>query len=146
MADQIFFEKLRPPFWLLAFIYFLFCSLALSVWAALGNLPGLITILLLTLALIWARRAMTMSIVVTDQQLYIGRAHIERKYLAKVTILMAPEMLLTRGRNADPSAFLAIRFWENKGIKVELNDKADPTPYWLISSRKCDELARALKS
>ena len=34
-------EVIRAPLWLIAFVYFLFLSLVLSIWAALGNTPSL---------------------------------------------------------------------------------------------------------
>jgi len=144
MGSTTFREVLYPPLWLLAFIYFLFLSLALSVWAALGNLAGLLVFLFLTIILVLLRSKSAMRIEVRDGELFIGRAHVELQYLGIVTILTPAQMALTRGRNADPDAFLAIRFWQSKGLKVELNDERDPTPYWLISSKKSEALAQAL--
>jgi hypothetical protein len=138
-------EVLTPPIWLLAFVFFLFASLALAVWAALGNLAGLITLLILILALLIARSKVAMKIQVRGHQLYVGRAHIELAYIGEVSVLSIEEMRLIRGRDADPSAFLALRFWQPHGIKCEVNDVRDPTPYWLISSKKSNELAAALK-
>jgi hypothetical protein len=37
-----------------------------------------------------------------------------------------------------------MNFWVKTGVKVALQDKNDPTPYWLISSRKATELVKAL--
>ena len=54
------------------------------------------------------------------------------------------EFLKLRGQNADPAAFNATRFWVSTGVKVELKDKNDPTPYWLIATRKPKKLAAAL--
>ena len=62
----------------------------------------------------------------------------------KVTSLPKEEFLKLRGQNADPAAFNATRFWVSTGVKVELKDKNDPTPYWLIASRKPKQLAVAL--
>jgi hypothetical protein len=45
---------------------------------------------------------------------------------------------------ADPACFNATRFWVSTGVKVEIKDKSDPTPYWLISSRKGKSLAACL--
>jgi hypothetical protein len=45
---------------------------------------------------------------------------------------------------ADPACFNATRFWVSTGVKVEIMDKSDPTPYWLISSRKGKALAACL--
>jgi hypothetical protein len=49
-----------------------------------------------------------------------------------------------RGQNADPAAFNATRFWVSTGVKVELKDKNDPTPYWLIATRKPKKLEAVL--
>jgi len=141
---KLFTEKLRPPLWLLAFIYFLFLSFALSVWAALGNLPGIASLLVLTLLLGVIAQRVTMAIIISESELTIGRAHIELRYLGEVQELNAQEMRLTRGRNADPAAFLAIRFWQDKGVKITINDDRDPTPYWLVSTKRAEEIKRTL--
>ena len=49
-----------------------------------------------------------------------------------------------RGPGLNPRAFLAIRFWIKGGIKVTLNDARDPTPYWLVSTKKAEEIKSAL--
>ncbi|NCZ73340.1 MAG: DUF3093 family protein, partial [Actinobacteria bacterium] len=43
-----------------------------------------------------------------------------------------------------PTAHLALRFWVKTGVKITISDHRDPTPYWLLSSRKSDEIVRAL--
>jgi hypothetical protein len=53
-------------------------------------------------------------------------------------------MRLLRTRDADPAAFLAIKFWVSTGVKITLNDQRDPTPYWLISCKKMNELKNTL--
>jgi hypothetical protein len=137
-------EVVTPPIWLLAFVFFLIASLALSVWAALGNTAALATLIVLIGALIIGRTKVAMKIEIRDDGFHVGRAHIELMHIGEVSILSIEEMRLIRGRDADPSAFLALRFWQPRGIKVEINDDRDPTPYWLVSSKKSKELAIAL--
>ena len=74
----------------------------------------------------------------------IDRAHIERRYIGKVTPLDQDQMRLLRTRDADPSAFLALKFWAPRGVRIEISDPRDPTPYWLITSKRGDELAALL--
>lgn len=137
-------EVIRPPFWLLAFIYFMFLSLVIAVWAALGNTSALIAFIALTLlTLIIAIRGKG-SIVIKDGELFVGRAHIDVKFLGDVTVLNKDQMRLIRTRDADPAAFLAILFWIPTGVKITLLDERDSTPYWLISSRKAEELKSTL--
>lgn len=141
---MIFREVLRPPIWVLAFIYFLFLSIVLSVWAALDNRATLITLALSTIALIWISISMTSEITIDGEVLRIDKANIEVKYLGKATVLDKNAMRLLRTRDADPAAYLAIKFWEPRGVRVELNDARDKTPYWLVTSKRGEEIAALL--
>ena len=138
-------EVIAPPIWLLAFIYFLFTSISISIWAALGNTPALWSQMILTVALVAIALRSRMVIEVDEKELRINNAHIELKYLGDVTILDTDSMRLVRGRDADPAAFLAMRFWTSRGVLVRVNDKRDTTPYWLITSKHGDQLAAALR-
>jgi hypothetical protein len=140
----IFREVLRPPIWVLAFIYFLFLSIVLSVWAALDTRATLVTLALSTIALIWISISMTSEITFDGEVLKIDKANIEVKYLGKVTVLDKTEMRLLRTRDADPAAYLAIKFWEPRGLRIELNDARDKTPYWLVTSKRGEEIAALL--
>jgi hypothetical protein len=140
----IFKEILRPPIWVLAFIYFLFLSIVLSVWAALDNRATLVTLVISTLALIWIAFSMTSEITFDGKVLRIDKANIEVNYLGKVTVLDKTAMRLLRTRDADPAAYLAIKFWEPRGLRIELNDSRDRTPYWLVTSKRGEEIAALL--
>ena len=141
---MIFREVLRPPIWVLAFIYFLLLSIVLSVWAAFDTRATLITLAISTLALIWIAIAMKSEITFDGNILRIDQANIEKKYLAKVTVLDRSAMRLLRTRDADPAAYLAIKFWEPRGLRIDLNDSRDATPYWLITSKRGEEIAALL--
>jgi quinol-cytochrome oxidoreductase complex cytochrome b subunit len=52
-ADVIWKEVIRPPLWLLAFIYFMFLSLVLAVWAAFDNQIALMTWIAMTLLILF---------------------------------------------------------------------------------------------
>jgi len=86
-----------------------------------------------------------MVIEVDDQELRINSAHIELKYLGDAQVLAPDAMRLIRGRDADPAAYLAIRFWNPQGVIVRVKDFRDNTPYWLITSRRGSELTAALR-
>lgn len=137
-------ETLRPPFWLLAFVFFLLASVALSIWAAFDDRSGLIALILAVAAMPAINNAMILRISVDENELHVGRAHIERVYLDHPIALTIDEMRLTRGRNADPAAYLALRFWQPRGVKISVRDPRDLTPYWLISSKNAKGLAGAL--
>ena len=137
-------EVIKPPVWLLAFIYFMFLSLVIAVWAAFGNQGAIITWVLLTIALLLIAFKARSAITVDENELRVRNAHIELKYIDKVELLTADQMRLLRTRDADPAAYLAITFWISAGVKVTLNDERDSTPYWLVSSRKSEELTNTL--
>ena len=83
-------------------------------------------------------------IVVTDDWLHAGRARIERRHVGAVTALDAQAMRLRAGRDANARAYLLIRPYISTGVRVAIDDPRDPTPYWLLSSRRASALATAL--
>ena len=135
---------LRPPIWVLAFIYFMFLSLVIAIWAALDTTATMIALAIATLAIPFIARSLTSRIRVDQNELRIDKAHIALKYLGKVTVLDSDAMRLLRTRDADPAAFLAIKFWAATGIKIEVTDPRDATPYWLITSKRGEKLAALL--
>lgn len=141
---MLFREVMRPPLWLLAFIYFMFLSLVIAIWAALGNFSALLSFIILTITLGVIAVMAKGEVRVKDDELVIGKAHIKLKYLKDVQILDEDQMRLLRTRDADPAAFLAIKFWISTGVKITLDDERDPTPYWLVSCRKSKELKSTL--
>ena len=140
----IFTEVLRPPIWVLAFIYFMFLSLVIAIWAALDSTSTMVAFVVATLAIPVIAQSLTSKIQVDQNELRIDKAHIELKYLGKATVLDSDAMRLLRTRDADPAAFLAIKFWASRGIKIEVNDLRDSTPYWLITSKRGEKLAALL--
>ena len=94
-------EVIRAPLWLIAFVYFLFLSMVLSVWAGLGNTPGIITFVLLTawLIVLYFRTALTIR--VDEQYLHVGGAKLEHQYIGAVIPLTTAELKLIRTRDAD---------------------------------------------
>ena len=119
-------------------------SIYLTFWAPFGHLSAIIITALISGALFYSNNKFALETVVINDWLYVGNAKIECKYLRKATALTKAEFVKLRGRDADPAAFNGTRFWVSTGVKVEINDKKDPTPYWLISSRKAKLLASKL--
>ena len=129
---------------MLAFIYFLLLSLVIAIWAAFDNNVALVAFIIETIAIVYIAIAMRSTITLDSEELRIDRAHIDIKYLGSATVLDSPAMRLLRTRDADPAAYLAIKFWMPKGIKITVVDPRDPTPYWLITSKRGEELAALL--
>ena len=49
------------------------------------------------------------------------------------------------GVDADARAFLLTRPYLKRSVKITVQDPADRTPYWLVSTRHPRELADALR-
>ena len=133
------------PFWLLALLYFFFLSFVLSIWAALGNLSALVVLIALTLLLLLIAFRSRLIIQISDNTLEVGRANIDLKYVSHAIALTSKQMRLLRTRDADPGAYMNIRFWSSTGVQIFLDDKRDETPYWLVTSNKADLLIDELK-
>ena len=137
-------EVISAPIWLIAFVYFIFLSVVLSIWAALGDVPALLTFVALTIALAVIYQKTKLVIEIDSEELRVGPARIERKYIGQCENLEAPALKLVRGRDADPAAYLGIRFWQPTGIKMHVLDSRDSTPYWLITSKRGQEMTALL--
>jgi hypothetical protein len=83
---------------------------------------------------------------VDADQLRAGPAHIATAYVGEVTPLDKEQARMVAGRDADARAYLLLRPYAKRAVRVEIIDPADPTPYWLLSTRHPDRLARALSS
>ena len=142
--DTSFNDRSPWPIWLWVFLLFLSASLALAVWAALGTRWGAITMLVQLLGLIYLSQITVLAVEVTVDQLRVGPASIDRKLLGNIDVLSSEQMRQLRGPLADPAGYMALRFWIATGVKIEINDPNDPTPYWLVSSKKAQPLMAAL--
>jgi Protein of unknown function (DUF3093) len=138
-------ERLRCPWWLWLPVAGLAALFALEV--GLGA-PGVRTWLPLLVALglvgggvWWLGRIV---ITVTEAEFLADDARLPREVIADVIPLDATQKRLLLGPAADPLAFVIQRPWIAGAVQIVLDDPADPTPYWVISSRRPDALAAAL--
>lgn len=139
-------EVIRAPLWLLAVVYFFMLTLVISIWSALGDNSALIALVVVTAALVWIYSATALVIEVDEKELRVGKAHISLGFIGDCINLDNETIKRLRTRDADPRAFLAIRFWAPKGIQIEINDTRDSTPYWLVSSNRGAALIEGIKN
>lgn len=110
-----------------------------TVWIA-WVVTGLATALMTAGFLNYGRA----RIAVEGEELHAGRAHIPLTLLGEARALDAQETRRVAGRDADARAYLLLRPYLKESVQVWIDDPADPTPYWLLSTRRPQELARAL--
>jgi hypothetical protein len=120
-----------------------------SVWLAVHHvygprvsLPVAACVLLLSSAgLIAYGRAV---VAVEPNGFVAGRARLPLWAVGEIVRLDADRARTARGSEADPRAFLLLRGYIEPMVRVDVEDPADPVPYWLVSTRHPDELTAAL--
>ena len=85
-------------------------------------------------------------ITVSGSTFTAGRARIGAEHLGVVETLDAEETRRVAGVEADARAYLLLRPYLKRAVKVEITDPADPAPYWLVSTRRPEELVSALSA
>lgn len=101
-------------------------ALVLAIWAALFFLAPVIRVGKTTLS--------------------VGRASIPRQMVGKIDEITKDQIFQERGPRLDPAAYKVFQGTVKAAIKIEIKDPNDPTPYWIISTRKPSQLATVLKA
>ena len=144
-AGQGYHERLNVPLRWWAQGTMLVATLWLAVVVAVpGPVAWIVTglaLALLAVCLFWYGDA---RVVVGDGWFRAGRARIQTSWVGEVAALDAEETRRVAGPAADARAYLLLRPYLKRAVKVEITDPADPTPYWLVSSRHPEALAGAL--
>ena len=137
-------ERLGVPlrWWALATMFMASILVAFLVatplWVAVSG-TGVLTLALLALFLGYGAARIS----VTDGVLTAGRARISLDHVGEVRALDADQTHRLAGRDADARAFLLLRPYLRRAVRIAIDDPADPTPYWLVSTRRPDRLAAA---
>jgi hypothetical protein len=119
-----------PALWLT----FLPINVFIGIWSGLGA-----TILVGSLMV-----AKSARIVVTQGQLQVSNAKIDRRFVAGVTVIDKSNAFAARGRDLNPRAWIHFQGSVQTLARVEINDPEDPTPYWLFSTRNPEKLKASL--
>lgn len=81
----------------------------------------------------------------SSDELRVGDAVLSAPFIGDAEALGPDAWRQALGPQADTRAFLVTRPYIATGVRVGVNDPADPTPSWLVSTRHPDALVRALK-
>jgi len=123
--------------------------LVASLWlAVIVALPGVLAwtvsgIALALMALLFLSYG-SVRISVSDGVLRAGRARIDTRHLGQAVALDPDQTRRAAGREADARAYLVLRPYLKRAVRVPIEDPRDPTPYWLVSTRHPDRLVAAL--
>lgn len=83
---------------------------------------------------------------VADGELRAGRAHIPLALLGPARALDREGVRTALGPGSDAREFACLRAWIPGAVQVQVTDPDDPTPSWLVSTRRPSELVAALES
>ncbi|MEY3515591.1 MAG: hypothetical protein RLY38_743 [Actinomycetota bacterium] len=144
MNQLLFREKLTPPLWGWVALTGFSLMLAISVSAVFGNFVAIIVFLILDVLFIFIAIRFSPVIKVDDQYLYANKAKLPLKIISKATSLDARQTTKIRGVDADPKCFSATSPLINTAIRIDFEDVADPHTYWLLSTRKPEQLSKVL--
>ncbi|MDI6103281.1 DUF3093 domain-containing protein [Actinoplanes sp. NEAU-A12] len=138
-------ERLNVPWW--AWPAALAGSAVIAVELALG-LPELPTWLpfavLVPLGLLLIVPMGRLRVEVTPTEFRVDDARLPVEFIADVVALDAAGKREALGVGSHPLAFVVQRAWIGTAVQVLLDDPADPTPFWVVSTRHPVELATAL--
>ncbi|MFB2581953.1 DUF3093 domain-containing protein [Herbiconiux sp. P15] len=141
-------ERLTPSLWVLASTA-LVVPASMIVFAPLPDVPGLLVGLVVGLVLYAGVLALLVGLApvieVAGSGVRVGRASIPKALVGECRAFTGEEATAERGPRLDARAFLCIRGWVGPVVKMGIADPQDPTPYWLVSTRRPGDLIEALK-
>ena len=140
-------ERLHVPlrWWVQAtmFLASIWLAFVVALPAAVAwTATGVLTVIVVALFLGYG----SARVRVEDGTLQAGRARIPVSVLTSPTALDREATRLVAGRDANARAYLLLRHYLRRSVRVEVADPADPTPYWLVCTRRPEELVAALAS
>ena len=101
----------------------------------------------LLVLMIWAALFFKAPVIqVGKTTLSVGRARIPRTLLGRIEVVSKDQIFHERGPNLDPAAYRVFQGTVKTALKIAVKDSNDPTPYWIISTRKPAQLATVLKA
>jgi hypothetical protein len=138
-------ERLGVPlrWWALATMFLASVLLAFLVALPAGVAFGTVGLIVAVVVALFLGYGAA-EVAVRDGELVAGQARIPVRYLADPTPLDSDATKLALGRDANARAYLLVRPYLKRSVKVLVVDPADPTPYWLVSTRHPRTLAAAL--
>jgi hypothetical protein len=142
---MLFRERLTVPvmWWVLAGLFSLSVLIAVGAYLGPAWAVGTSIATLLVAAAIFGSASIVISI--DEQEIQVGRAIIEHSYITACRALSAEETRRRTGIEADARAHLVVRPYIKTAVEITLDDPEDPVPYWLVSTRRPQQLAAAMQ-
>jgi hypothetical protein len=144
-GPPVYTERLTVPWWAWPLALAGSALLATEIWLGGSGLrawvPFAVMPPLAVVALIWLGR---IRIAVTADEFRVDDARLPLSVISDVVALDAEGKREVLGVAAHPLAFVVQRPWVRGAVQVVLDDPADPTPFWVVSTRDPVRLATVL--
>jgi hypothetical protein len=138
-------ERLGVPWWAWPLVLLAGALLATEIWMGGGGLRAWVPFaVVLPLAVAVTARLGRIRVAVTATEFQVDDARLPVAVIADVVALDAEGKREALGVGAHPLAFVVQRPWIKGAVQVVLDDPADPTPFWVVSTRRPVELATVL--
>ncbi|SFS18918.1 Protein of unknown function [Agrococcus baldri] len=138
-------ERLVPPWWLLA-VLLLIVPAALLVFLPVSIVTGIIVAVGLYTAIVLALWLGAPRIELRDGQLRAGKARIGVHELGTADALLGPDAKVALRAGWDPADHHVVSPWITSLVRVPVIDEEDPTPAWVMSTRRPERLAAAIEA
>jgi hypothetical protein len=144
---RVYHERLRVPvsWWVLGMISVLMLGagfLAGFDWEPALAVYGILTVGLAAILVSWG----WLRVEVAGGELRVGRDRLPLALAGEVTALDQEQTRALRGPRADPAAYLMARPYLPRAVYIVVHDQAAHGPYWLIGTRRPEELAAAIEA
>ena len=94
------------------------------------------------LGLVWLSRE---RIAVDEGVLHVPGARAPLSAFGPPEVLDREALRRWLGPQGDPAAWVRVRPWHREAVRVPLVDPADGTPYWLVGTRRAEQLVAAVR-
>jgi hypothetical protein len=136
-------ERLWPALWWYPIIV-LIVPATLLVFEPISLTAGILTASALVVGSLVLLIGSAPTIRVADGVLQAGKARIPLALIGEMRAALGEEARAERGPLLDARAWLMLRGDVGPVVRLEITDPEDPTPYWVVSTRRPDELIAAI--
>lgn len=149
-AAPLYRERLRVSWWAwpACLVGAVFLGIEVTMGAPQLQLPevyaGFVVLVALALFLVGRIRVRVQRRADGEVELRVDDARLPVSAIAAIEVVAGEERRRLLGLDAEPLAFVIQRPWIPSGVRIDLADPSDPTPYWFVSSRRPEQLAAVL--
>ncbi|MBF4462305.1 MULTISPECIES: DUF3093 domain-containing protein [unclassified Rathayibacter] len=137
-------ERLWPAPWLFIATA-LVIPASVLVFAPINLAVGVIVAAALYTGCVLSLLALSPTIEIGEGELRAGPAHIPLELVGEPSSHTGAQAFAERGPRLDARAYLVIRGWVKDVVRVPIEDPQDPTPYWLLSTRRPNDIVAAIQ-